>query len=101
MAHTACEILRLSGRVAVPVDPTAPKAPLQFERQGTHGRRHPRPCAESSPSVLARLSGEENSASAMTRAATKLVAADKLERPWIGECSQPPFRGSRTTTEGG
>ena len=61
MAHTACEILRLSGRVALPVDLTAPQAPLQLEWQGTHTHRHPRPRAEGYPSVLARLSGEENS----------------------------------------
>ena len=61
MAHTACEILRLSGRVALPVDPTAPPAPPQFEQQDTHGRWRPRPGAESYPSVLAWVSGVENS----------------------------------------
>jgi len=61
IAVPAWEILGLSRCVALPVDLTAPQAPLQLEWQGTHTHRHPRPGAEGYPSVLARLSGEENS----------------------------------------
>ena len=45
--------------VARPTVCTAPRAALQFERPGTHGRRHRRRGAESSRYILARLSGGE------------------------------------------
>ena len=61
VAVPACGFVWVAQCVARPAVRTAPRAALQFERPGTHGRRHRRRGAESSRYILARLSGEENS----------------------------------------
>ena len=61
VAVPACGFVWVAQCVAQPAVRNAPRAPPQFERPGTHGRRHRRRGAESSRYILARLSGEENS----------------------------------------